>query len=313
MRAHELSTAALSGNAYLLKGDDAYWLRQAKRFFVAKVPEEEREFNLRVLNSANFDAIVDAVETMSMFPSDPVVIVEEGAYKEAAADKARLAELVANLQSAILVFVNTALSPAIKSKLTVIDCKKSDVFEARKRIPEMTRAISAAAVDRLIEYTGRDMAAIETECRKLEAYVGSRKIEVEDVELLVANSVENELYEFSGALAAKNKKQAMTILDRFRRKGVASSYLLATLIGQYRRMLYAAISPLSPKELAAHLGVKEFAVKKAGETASRYSKSGLKNILFLLTEAELKFKSGEMSEDTAFRTAVARLLDSEAI
>ena len=98
------------------------------------------------------------------------------------------------------------------------------------------------------------------------------------------------------------------MFDRFVARGIDFSFILASLIGQYRRLLHCALSKKSDAELAEALKIKEFAVKKSRETASKYGKATLKSCLDELVDAEFNFKSGVMLDETAVRTAMAKLI-----
>ena len=77
-------------------------------------------------------------------------------------------------------------------------------------------------------------------------------------------------------------------------------------------MLYASMSPLSDKELADLFRVKEYAITKVRENR-KLSKKQLKTTLENLVSYEYKFKSGVMSEQTAFDAAITGLIAKENV
>ena len=50
MKACEFDVNNISTNAFLLEGEDYYWTKSVIDKFVSKVPEDAREYNLRVIN-----------------------------------------------------------------------------------------------------------------------------------------------------------------------------------------------------------------------------------------------------------------------
>lgn len=72
-------------------------------------------------------------------------------------------------------------------------------------------------------------------------------------------------------------------------------------------MLHCALSKLDNKALSEIFNVKEYAILKAREKNS-YTKIKLKNTVDMLIEYEYKFKSGEMSDQTALNCVVSHLL-----
>lgn len=314
MKAYELGKSALTGNAYYIDGDDVYWTDYTVNYFRALVPAEYREFNLRTIGQLNSVAqIAEATNTFSMFPSDTVIIVRDQGYKELAADKGKLEAIARALQGVILVLVgkNLITTAALRKIFIKIEADRLSEPELRSILEVLYPGVlTPGAAALLINYCNRDMARIASEMSKLRCYKEKGKISEEDVRLNVSDDTENEIYEFSNALARRDNAKAYGIMERFVDRGVAYAYMLAALAGQYRRMLYAALSPLSDEALAEATGVKPYGIKMAREAARKYTKTRLKSCLDALTEAEFAFKSGVMGEDTAFLTAVSKLLIS---
>ncbi|MFA5449713.1 MAG: hypothetical protein WC292_04680 [Clostridia bacterium] len=309
MKANSLNINNLSGKAFYIEGEDTYWGDYAVRFFAALVPEEEKAFNLKVIDQlSSLEDISDATQTSPFFQSSSVVIVKDTKYKEKEYEKGIIENIIKSLDGTYLVFDNVSFLTARSKKLMEkIDTSYLDTYDIKKLIIKDYN-IDGSAADRLIEYAGRDMARITTEVKKLTAYKQGKKISKEDVTELVANTAESAIYHFSEALALQRKSQALDILDGFIKKGTPYSHLLAVLISQYRRMLHSALSPKSNAEVAQYLGTKPFAIQKAREIARKYTKVQLKSCLDALTQAELMFKSGAVPEDTAFKMALSKLI-----
>ncbi len=86
--------------------------------------------------------------------------------------------------------------------------------------------------------------------------------------------------------------------------------MLAMLLNQFRRMLHANISKKTDDELSKIFKVHKYAIIKARENRM-FSPLRLKNIVDMIVDYELKFKSGKMSEQVAFDSFVARLIAKE--
>ncbi|MBQ4072233.1 MAG: DNA polymerase III subunit delta [Clostridia bacterium] len=309
------------GNAFLLTGDDLYWRDYVVNSILSLVPEAEREFNYR-----SFSDIKSIEETESAFTStgffggiNVVSISGYGAKKStkgetkiADKEKKLFESLVTGLdENTILILSNSNIPLSLSRYFIEIDCSKLDFSLLRDYVPKLIapKKIDGNALYTLVEYCNRDMLKISNELKKLIAYMGNRQVISHDmVELLVANTVENEIYELANALADKNKTKAMGLFDKFVAKGIDYSVILSTLVGQYRRLLHCALSNRSDKELAEDLKIKEWAVKRTRETASRYGKATLKACLDDLIDAEYNFKSGLMVDETAVRTVMAKLV-----
>lgn len=314
MKAVDLKKDTLKGNVFAIDGDDSYWVSYAERFFVGLVAEENQSFDVRYVDSiTSYSSIIEAIDTPSFMGNDVVAIIKDSSYKEKAAEKGMLKRLIEQVPTdTYLVFSRVQfLTPKIKKEITVIDASRLDAYDAKNVVKGLLgdQKIDNDALNALVEYTNRDMARIQTEVDKLKAYAMDSTITKQDVDQLVANTIENEIYEFCNAIAAKNREMAYKILDRFVAKGISYAYILASLIGQYRRMLHASLaSDMSNNDVASKMGAKPFAIQKAREASKKYTKVALKRIVDTLVEAEFAFKSGKMSEATAVQTALTNII-----
>ena len=315
------SINTMNGNAFLLTGDDLYWRDYVINAILSLVPEQEREFSYHSFSDVkSIEEVESAFTSTGFFGGKSIVHVSGYGVKKGAKGESKVAErekkifeeVVTGLdENTVLVFSNSHLPAGLSKYFIEIDCSKLEFALLRDYIPKLIapKKIDGNAMYTLVEYCNRDMARISLELEKLVAYMGTKQvISAEMVEGLVANTVENEIYELANALADKNKVKAMGLFDRFVEKGIAFSLILATLVGQYRRLLHCALSTKSDAELAEDLKVKEWAIKRTRETASRYGKATLKACLDDLVDAEYAFKSGLMLEETAVRTAMAKLV-----
>ncbi len=314
--------------AIYLKGDDGYLKDAVISEIIGMVPEYAREFNVRtVYGFKSPTELTDAIAAVSPFGGTEVVLAggyqkkEKDAGKQPKKDTAKspksdkdLEEFksLTSIAAGALYFVvyDSTLTASQAKLFTEVDCSRLDPVALRELIPSVAKPdkLDYRAINMLIEYCNRDMGRISVELKKLSAYAEGATITAEMVDLLVPDMLENEVYDLTNAFAEKNKRRAVELLDRFTSRGMAYAYLLALLIGQYRRLLHCALSQRSDAELASIMGVKEYAVKKNRELASKYGKTALKKIFDFLVKAETDFKQGVMSEETAVKTAFAKLL-----
>ncbi len=313
MDAFNLDEKTMNGGAYLLSGDDGYLLQIAVNFFRGLLPEGS--LSLHVIDKfTSVDELSDCLGVYSFDGSPNVVIVD-------APDNVKLTDedhksLLALLQRGVApdyaVFRNGSfLTAAEKKLLTVINCQKPNKYGciafAEKLFPY---GIEKSAVALLADYTDNSLAKINNEKEKLLAYCGDRKVTLSDVENLVSEDNELQVFSFANAVASGNTVLAMKQLEKMRIYGVAPSTILSTLTNQFQRMLFCALSPLSDEELAALMKVKPFAIEKTRSGKKLKSKI-LKDNLGLLLECEYKFKSGEITDEAALNIAVSKLLEKE--
>lgn len=311
MHAVELAGKNLDKRIFLLQGDDLYWTDYALNHFYSMVPAEESAVNIKVFDKLeNLDDIIYTLSSFSFTDETQVITVSDSAYNASKTELGALREVMGtDISPYILIFVNVTFLTAAEKKLCeTVDCGRLDRFKLADFIEKTAGSIERSAISKLIDYTSQDMSKISLELKKLDAYADGARITAQMVDDLAAVDTELKIYEFVNSASAGNKKAAIKQLDILLKKGEKKGVLLTALLKQYRRLLHGAISPLSDRDLAEKLGAKEYAIKKSREL--RFSnKVELKRKLDLMVNYEYKARSGQMTENLAFDTAVAMLLE----
>lgn len=308
LSASVLSADNLTFGVYYTEGNDLYWLGRAEECFRKKTPAGS--LSLHVFDRLNeLSEALDALSVISFFGDSNVVIVKDVDYKFTEREHKILSGL--NVEDGYLLFLgNKNLSSAEKKRFTAIDCSTLDKFACARYAEKLFPGIDREALSLLCEYSDCDMARIKLEAEKLNAYCNGKKVTAKDVKELVSEETDMQIFSFVSALTEGKTELAAKRLSFLRQRGESPAYLLSALTGQYARMLYAALSTDSDAELASAMGIKEFAVKKARSTRT-LSKVKLKKTVSMLVDYELRFKSGLLSDRTAFDAAVARLFAGE--
>lgn len=309
-------------NVYSLDGDDAYFIKAAENWFVSLVPEEFRAMNVTIIDKiTDFDELKNACGAFPFGSEYTVVIIRDGSFKsfgkgetgEDGVEKSKVSSLVKSVpEDCILVFENVAfLSHSDRLVMENLSAGKLETADLRGTVRSLfPNGIQLSAVEKLIEYTQRDMARIETEAAKLVSFAGDKEVQSDDVEQLVVPDSDFRVYEFTGAIADGRKGEAARILDRLLKQGEAPQFLMSAIITHYRRLLHSALSPLDDNELADIFKIKPYAVKKQRQTAARYTKMRLKTIMDKLTDLEFKSRNGELNDQAAFKRAIAFLYEA---
>lgn len=313
MHSKDLGNLQLDGRVFYLVGEDAYWLDNAKKFFVAKIAEDMRDVNIKTF--PKLDSLADIIYPLSSFGFDEgeqLLWVSDESYEAKKDEQQILRQTVQEgIEPYYLVFENVKLLTAAEKKLmTEINCsrlEKSDLLAIIEDICKPYGGIERSAAATLADYTQNEMAKIYLECQKLTSYAEGGRITAGMVEMLVTEDAELPIFRFINSITEGRSDEAMAQLDSLLSKGTPKSFILAALIKQYRRILHCALSPKSNAELAKVFKVKEYAIKKTREIKN-IGKVKMKSILDMLIDSELAFKSGRMSESAAFDTAVAKLL-----
>lgn len=320
----ELRAEDITPGIYYTTGADSFWLGNAERIFRSKTGDAS--FSLHCFDKINsLDEVFSALETYNFSGEPNVVIVKDGDFRLSEGDKKRLCGYVC--EDGYLLFVNAkffgdnkkedkksgaVLSLAERKVFNGISCEKSDKYACSKYAEKLfPHGIEPKASLLLCDYCNCDMARIFNEAKKLVDYCEG-KTTADDVREIVTEDTDLQIYMFVNSLADGRNEQAKAQLKRLLKRGESPSALLAAIVSQFRRLLYASMSGLSDKELADRFGVKEYSITKARENR-KLTKKQLKSALDTLVCYENKFKSGLMSEQSAFDAAVARLIAKETL
>jgi DNA polymerase-3 subunit delta len=171
----------------------------------------------------------------------------------------------------------------------------------------------AGAVERLEALVGGDARTLDSELRKLLAFVGEKKvIGAADVDEVVVRSAEDPFFAFGNAVEARDLTGALAVLDRVVADGGSPHMLLATLAGAVRRLVVekeraravvgertigssrdweAKVFPTIPEEEVGKKKPYGFWMKYQAST--RFQRAELLEGLVALHEADVAMKSGQ--------------------
>ena len=293
---------------YNIFGDDSFLVDSSKNMII-NYATNKNEFDRVVSSVENFnaDSLFSNLNSVSFFGGNKLVLI-------GGVETAKNKDII-NFVGSYLKNPNPSSILVVISDSQILEDKKLQEFNGDKNIiasvdcsrleksvisnwinnnlKQKNVAITDQARDLLIDYTNGYLSRISFELEKLASYKQD-EITVQDVELLVQKDLEYSIYELTENLGIGNSQKALNILnDMMADKKVAPS-VLGLIQSYYRRLFFCSITPKTNAQIGQDLGIKEFAVKKAKQTASLYSKIALKHILELCGDLDYKVKSGQM-------------------
>lgn len=294
-------------SAYYVTGEDSFLINSSLRFF-RELAEPMRDFNLSEIAAPESAAVIlEACESLPLCADKRVVIVTEFAKTDIGA----LHKYFDNpCPSTVLVFASQKPESNVSklmNKFTIVDCSKLDRRTVLNWIAARTReyesSITESAALLLTDYCANEMSRISSELTKLCSYRRGGIISEDDVADFISPTLDFKIFALSEAVAGRNAKKTALVLKNLTEGGVSPVMLLGMLYAHFRRLLYVAITP--PYErMAADLGVKDYAVKKAKEQAAKFTPRKLKKICDELQIADADVKSGRINDKTALELSV---------
>ncbi|MBQ8320241.1 MAG: DNA polymerase III subunit delta [Clostridia bacterium] len=307
---------------YLFEGEEVYFHEKGEALlrsrFVTDTTLDYATFEGGALKGEKIKDLLDAVSAFPFLSEKRLVKVTEFYPSEKDFER-YLKDFLENApKDGILLIMNVGKGKAGTAALskakgvTFVDCGKSDEETIKKWI-YLTAKKAGVYVDGmtsglLAAYCGYDMARVSKETEKLlfccEAEELTR-ITDEMVETHVAPASEYKNYELTNAVSRKNYGEFVKIMQEFTVKSADFLAVLSMLASHFRTLYEVGMSKGSDKEVAAQLGMKEFAVKKSREQAAKFTGEQLFALYSRLYDAVSKVKCGELTPPSALKTVTA--------
>lgn len=309
---------------YLFEGEEVYFHQKGelllKQRFLQEPTLDYVAFEGETLKGEKLKTLLDAVNSFPFISQKRVVKVTEF-YPTEKEYEQYLKTLFENPPaSSILLIVNLGkgkTGTAVFSKkpnVTYVDCGRSDEETIRKWV-YLTCKKEGVMADGIVcgkvaNYCLLDMARVATETQKILEYcraTGVNQLTDEIVDTLVYPDAEYKIFELANALSKKNYSAYMKILSDLSARGFNENALLASLANYFKTLYEVSLVQGSEREIALALGLKEYAVRKNREQASKFKKEELLGWYNALYDAIAKLRSGDWTAQSALKTVTAKL------
>ncbi len=317
----------------LLLGEDLYFVDGALKKIksVSGLVDETLDFSK--YDEENIDGFL---QSLDMFPflsqkRVSVLSVEKIEQKKKTSDEKRLSEddpeafknkqhekMLKSLKKyAESPNLSTVAVVCIKGGITgidgfeTVDCGKESLQNIVKWIVLSLKKKGLTISDKLAETVATrcnlDMKSVKNCTDILAAYKGSGELTQENIDNLVADEAEAQVFDLVNAIVDKNTQKAFSLIEKIKAQKIAGTAFAAMLYNNYRRMFLSCVSTSSDDELAKELNVKPYAIKKARELGKKYSPRRLKDAMEYLAGVDAKIKNGKIADADTIENCVFHL------
>lgn len=172
-------------------------------------------------------------------------------------------------------------------------------------------SISPQAVNSIAKLVGSNLRIMANEITKLLLFTSGRRIEEEDVDMLVSYAQEANVFTMVDAILSFKAKVAEQSLQQLLQIGAAPAYLLVMISRQVQMIVRARElrnQRESEIEIQNRLGLtSEYALHKILDQADRYPLERLKQVYNKLLEADLSIKTGKYNAELTLNILIAEL------
>jgi DNA polymerase-3 subunit delta len=306
---------------FFFYGEDAFSIHEKvgalKEQFITKsdTPPEMVILRGSELTRAKYD---EAIFSVSFFVSKKIVEVRN--FLLESKDQNVREHLLKSLEripaSTLALFVEYGMPDARTSLFKALKIpKKSQHFAPldprnlstwiEERVKSLGLKASSAVISKLGQYVGPDLWRLFNEIEKLAQYARSQdrdEIIPEDIDLMVQAEIKDTSFEFTDAVAARNKKRACQILYNLKGNGTNEILILALIVYQYRTML-TVLDLLNrgvpAGQIASQAKIHPFVAKKTISALRNYTFRELAQIYEQLYECDSGIKNGRIEPELA--------------
>ncbi|WP_307342763.1 DNA polymerase III subunit delta [Metabacillus malikii] len=321
-------------NLYLLLGKEAFLMQETVQLIVdAVLLEEEKDFNLSVydMEETSIETAVEDAETLPFMGEKRLVIIKNPIFLTSEKKKEKVEHNIGKLETylnspapyTILLFLapyekldeRKKITKLIKKQASLIEMnalKEQETIEWITSIAEEEAVyFSKEAIEELILLTAGDLMNMHQELRKLSTYVGQGgQITPETVRLLVARSLEQNIFELIDHVIHRRSKEALQIFYDLLKNNEEPIKILSLLVNQFRLILQVkelANTGYGQQQVANTLKVHPFRVKLALQQAKLFHSEELAQILIDLAEADYEMKTGKKDKQLIIELFLLKL------
>lgn len=316
-----------SMNAYLLYGLEDYLINEK-----IKEIEENNKINEEDIIRFNLDedsisSLLIEASTVNMFSDKKLIICDNSSFLTSSKNTSEnelndLTDYLNNpFEDVIIIFIVREEKPDQRKKITklvnkvskVYDCNKIENYKLQNYVFDYIRdkgySISNKSVELLIGKVGYELSNIIKELDKLFIYKGNdKKITEEDIDEVITNNIENNIFELTNAVINKEKDKVIKIYNDLIKIGEDPIKLIVTISNQFRLLLQVKImrnSGYSEKEIVSTL--KEHPYRISLAMKSRYSVEDIKKLLLKLSNLDYEIVTGKTDKFFGFEMFLLNL------
>ncbi|MDB5160879.1 MAG: polymerase subunit delta [Candidatus Saccharibacteria bacterium] len=298
-----------------LTGNNSHLLKLHRDKLVDAFIAEQGELALERIDgsAAEFDFILDAVQSMPFLASKKMVVVRELAANKEAAEK--IEQIISSVSSTTDLVIyepvtdkRTAYYKALKSKTQFEEFNDLEpralaiwlVEEARKMDSKLSQTDAAYLIDRL----GTNQAILFSELEKLSLY--DREIARQNIDLLTERNPQSTIFDLLDATFSGNRKMALDLYGQQRAQKVEAQAILALLAWQLHIIAIAKYGRgKTTAQIAKEAKINPYPLGKAQNLATRITDEKLKQMIAEAAEIDYRSKTFALDVDEALRTYIA--------
>ena len=307
------------GSGYVFCGLDEELIKENVNALVKKVvPDEFMSLNYERLDglTTTFNDIENACETMPFFGDKKVVVVYRANFLKDKADKegakvySEVSKYVKNLPPyTVLImyylFNDKRDTPKKNKKLSTLDkyvkvvhCDKLKKDKYYKKVEDLFkekgRSIGKIQLRYFADKVQNNFDIIKREVDKLDCYAIGREITKEDIDKLIQNKSEDDIFDLVEYISIRRVEKAIDLLDELLFKADQHMLIISSIGNHFKRLYEIKVYLGRGKRLDFFMSkyrLPQFVCEKLMNQASKFSIKQLSELIKVCVNTETKLKS----------------------
>lgn len=310
---------------YLVGGDNLYESQK----YVFELKEEFRGKNenaiLKVFNADELDdyrEILNSAESFTLFSSKKLLIVKRlfSCNKQFVE---KVTEYIKEKNDTDFIFwedksidKRRGLFKIIKKSGNVVEFQKPKISVLKTWLTRYLKDridFESSAVEKLLLKVGDDQMQLASVVDNLVLLVradGRRKIRIEDIDVFVAKTAEENIWELMDATFESNKEKALNIMESMLRENKDFIMIVGMIARQFRIIVlvkYLLSLGKNQSEITSVLRLHPFVVKKTSSQSRNFSYDQLKKLYKKLVMTDMAVKEGRFDGKLALDLFITAL------
>ena len=306
-------------SCYMIFGEDSFLCEASVNLIEKQLfgNIDKNNLNKQVFSSEdlNVKKLIDCLNVVPFFADKKLVIYKDYDGKKNAELSEKIKEyLKLPCESTVFVIITSTDSDIFKNLqkyCTDVDCSRLEKPMLIKWIENSLQAknaqISPDACELLISFTNGYLSRISLELEKLVSLSGG-DIKSEHIKAIVPKDLEYSIFELTDSLSKGDTFKAQTIKQDLLSDKKNYAVIQNLICNHFRRLFFALTSEGTDAEIASMLSVKEYAITKAKQLATKFGAKKLKEIVELCADLDYKTKTSQMSQENAVNYLFMKIL-----
>ncbi len=239
---------------YAIIGDDIYLVENEVESIILKLKVDQFNVLTYDLDEQELQDFLQEITTVSLLADKKVIKVKNAWFFNEKRD-VDLSQLIAYFKNpktdtTVIFMLTEDFDDTLQISKEAKKYVRIEHLEsiAKKDLPDYVKAtlekykysITKQAIDELLERVKYDFHSLSNEIEKLKLFAfDSKKITLDDIKLLVPRNVEDNLFELSSAVIAKNKKKALEIYYDLIMKNIDPVAIIGNLSAKIKETMTA--------------------------------------------------------------------------